>query len=53
MISGFDDEALKKKATSQGCFAFLEKPFSYRKVSELLDKALRKKRFRSVYPLRK
>ena len=40
MISGSDDKTLRNEAISNGCFAFLEKPFSYRSVSELLDKAL-------------
>lgn len=44
MMSGQDDETMVNRAVSNGCFAFLEKPFSYRNVAELLDKALRKKK---------
>ena len=40
IMSGSDDKTLRNDAISNGCFAFLEKPFSYRSVSELLDKAL-------------
>ena len=44
MMTGDDDPALSRQALSQGCTGFLEKPFSYLKVSELLSKALRSKR---------
>jgi len=43
IISGSDDEKLMNEAIAHGCFAFLEKPFSYLRVSELVDKALDKK----------
>ena len=44
MITGSDEDELSKEATRLGCFAFLEKPFSYLKVAELLEKALKKRK---------
>jgi DNA-binding NtrC family response regulator len=50
MMTGDDDKMLQQQALTQGCTGFLEKPFSYLKVSELLEKALRsgRSRFRLV-----
>ena len=44
MITGCDEKYVRDEAMRQGCFAYLEKPFSYLKISELLDKALRKRK---------
>src|SRR5688572_12641147 len=41
VISDSDDELLEQLALSKGCLGFLQTPFSYRRVSDLLDKALK------------
>ena len=40
MITGDASEELKQRALEHGCLAFLEKPFSYRVVSELIEKTM-------------
>jgi DNA-binding NtrC family response regulator len=45
MVTGDDDPSLRSRALAEELFGFLEKPFSFLKISELLDKALRKTRF--------
>jgi len=44
MITGCDEKDVGEEAMRHGCFAFLEKPFSYLKISALLEKALRKRK---------
>ena len=41
LMTGYDDEDLEALAMSKGCLGFLQKPFSYRSVSDLVDKALK------------
>ena len=41
MMAGDYDETLRQKAKSLGCMDFLEKPFSYLKVSELVERVLK------------
>lgn len=51
MMSDNDEDSVKQYAMSQGCLGFLEKPFSYLNVSELVKKGLKKSkknRFRLV-----
>src|SRR6185436_4341229 len=43
MITGEANEELQQAAIKEGCMGFLEKPFSYLKVSELLEQAARTK----------
>ncbi|MBC7946316.1 MAG: response regulator [Chitinophagaceae bacterium] len=40
MITGDYNEELKQQALTEGCIGFLEKPFSYLRVSELLQEAM-------------
>lgn len=40
MITGDATEETKEQALANGCMGFLDKPFSFLKVSELVDKAL-------------
>lgn len=44
LMSGNEENSMRDAAMASGCFAFLEKPFSYRDVSQLTDKALRKRK---------
>jgi two-component system OmpR family response regulator len=39
MITGDPSEELKQQALTEGCIGFLEKPFSYLRVSELVEQA--------------
>lgn len=45
MITGDSSEELKQQALTEGCIGFLEKPFSYLRVSELLDQAMHHQHF--------
>ena len=40
MITGDPSDEMRKEAIDKGCIGFLDKPFSFLKVSELVDKAL-------------
>ena len=51
IMTGDDDEKLQQQALAHGCIGFLEKPFSYLHVSELLEKALQKRK--SIFRLPK
>jgi DNA-binding NtrC family response regulator len=45
MITGDGSEELKHQALTEGCIGFLEKPFSYLRVSELLEQAMHTQHF--------